>query len=333
MRPRMNQSLARRITAALAVAFSFTALGLNACLLLWPRAPEATASRHPPVSRTHSPRQMPQVLQTRIAPPAAAPVVALEPLDAAIQRFGEASDAELPKLAEGLARRAEPRAREALRVATRSTRVAVRSAAFGGLATLDSDDVRDFMLAQLNGPDAGSSVGYFADCVEPRAMPALERLAREGTSDLRRAALDALAGQGEIAEPLAQRLLGSDDETSDAVLDTRPLTVSMRRALRRASISRVRSGAITTGSAFVFLEQDLSNEARESLVVAAQEEATTDRSLAALATRGDRASLEALSRLAKDSDPSLAARAACAFSLQPDSRTRRFTPLLPQRGI
>ncbi len=360
-----DESLARRVTRALAVGFSVTALGLNAWLWCSPKPipvpPELPASLHRRTTNRASAASLaPEVVARLNAARASsdgpaleslldlathgAPAVAAAALEGIaqiggerarsflVQRLHDAPDTDLSKLTEALAQLSDPLAREALRTAARSPRVVLRSAAFEALATLDTDDVRDFMLGQLSGPDADSSIGYFADCRDPRAVPALERIAREGATDQRRAVLGSLFAQGEVAEPATDRLLRADGEVCDAVLDTRPVPFAMRRAVRQASIARLRAGAITTGSVFDFLEQDLSNEARAALVEAAHDPGSAERALSALATRGDRASLDALNRLAHDSDRGLSARAACALQSQPDSRTQRLTTRVAQRG-
>ncbi len=358
-------SLAQRVTRALAVGFSLTALGLNACLLLLPRArgpqPEPTESAHRrSTSHVHAPSLPPQIamqLSTARASGDGAALNSLFELEShgsqavasaaldgiaqiggeraryfLVQRLGEAPDAELSNISQALAQLSDPLAREALRAATHSARASVRGAAFEALSTLDTDDVRDFMLARLTPADAAASIAYFADCREPRALPALEQLARQAPAELRSSVLEALFAQGRIAEAATERLLRADAEVCDAVLDTRPLPAGMRGALRQASIARLRAGGITTGSVFDFLEQDLSSDAREALVEAAHEPASAERALSALSTRGDRASLDALDRLSHDSDRGLSARAQCALWSQPDSRTQRVASRVAQRG-
>lgn len=322
--PVNDSSLARRIARALAVGFSVTALALNAWSLSLSDAPRAPTAQRAP-ARAHGMRPPEPAATARSAAVPSADRTTSEAANAVLLlRFQSAADDELSELAQELAKLADPRAHQALFVAARSARAPLRSAALEALAPLDDDDVRDFMLTQLVGPKAVLSVGYFADCLEPRAIPALERLARDLPTDQRRAAIDALAAQGDGAQPALERLLSADEEICDAVLDTRPLSVAMRRAVRRASIARVRAGAISTGSAFDFLEQDLARESRDTLVQAAHDPASVERALGALSARGDRSSLEALFRLSRDSDRGLAARAACTLSAAPDSRTQRF---------
>ena len=248
------------------------------------------------------------------------------------QRFRDASDLELPSFAGALAQLGDAQSRELLRQAARSPRSSARAAALEALSTLDTIDVRDFMLNQLTTADPTVSVSYFSDCRDPRALPALERLAREAPLALRRSVVDALFAQGALAQPAITRLLRVDEQTSNVVLDTRPTPLGARLALRQASIERLRAGAITTGSVFDFLEQDLSDESREALLRAAREPASAERALSALATRGDRASRSALAKLGNDSDRGLAARAACALQSQLDSRTQQSPLRFAKRG-
>ncbi len=240
------------------------------------------------------------------------------------RRFSAATDAQLPELAAALATLGDAPARAILQSAARAPRPAMRGAAFGALSTLDSADVREFMLQALAGVEPIFAANYFADCREPRALPGLERLAKSDDSEQRRAAIDALFAQGASAESAILRLLREDDELCDAVLEGQPRTPLLRQALRRVSIERLRAGALTTGRVFEFLQQDLSPDAREALVQAARDPASSDSALSALSARGDTGSLHALSALADDADQGLAQRAACALLSQPDSRSRPF---------
>jgi hypothetical protein len=240
------------------------------------------------------------------------------------RRFDAASDAELSELASALATLGDAPARAILRAAARSPRAATRSAAFEALATLDSADVREFMVQALDFADPSPAAGYFTLCREPLALPGLERVARNGDSDQRRAAIDALFAQGASAEDVIFRLVRADDELCDALLEGQPHTLAARHALRRASIARLREGALSSGSVFRFLERDLSGEAREALVRAAHDPGSRDSALSALSARGDRGSLSALSTLSNDAERGLSERAACALLAQPDSRWRPF---------
>jgi len=240
------------------------------------------------------------------------------------RRFDTASDAELSELASALATLGDAPARAILRVAARSPRPATRSAAFEALSTLDSADVREFMVQALDFVDPSPAASYFALCREPQALPGLERLARNGDSDQRRVAIEALFAQGASAEDAIFRLVRGDDELCDALLEGQPHTPAARRALRRASIARLREGALSSGSVFRFLEQDLSDEAREALVQAARDPGSRDSALSSLSARGDSGSLRALSTLSNDTERGLAVRAACALLSQPDSRWRPF---------
>jgi hypothetical protein len=155
-------------------------------------------------------------------------------------------------------------------------------------------------------------------------LPALERLAQNGDAAIRRLAIDALLAQGASAEPTLLNLLRKDDELCDALLEGQPSTPLLRVALRRASIERLRAGALTSGPVFDFLQRDLSRDAREALVQAARDPGSRDSALSALSARADNGSLRALSALAADADQELSARAACMLLSRPDSRSRPF---------
>lgn len=241
-----------------------------------------------------------------------------------VRRF-EAGDGEsLPALASALATLGDAAARAVLENAAQSSRPMARSAAFDALSTLDSADVREFMLRALSFVDPSPAAGYFSSCREPRALPALERLAQSGDAALRRLAIDALLAQGASAEPALLRLLRKDDELCDALLEGQPSTPFLRQALRRASIERLRAGALTSGPIFDFLQRDLSRDAREALVQAARDPGSRESALSALSARADNGSLRALSALAVDADQDLSARAACMLLSRPDSRSRPF---------
>ena len=240
------------------------------------------------------------------------------------RRFQAAADADLPELASALATLGDAPSRALLKSAARASRPMARSAAFDALSTLDTADVRDFMVQALGFVDPSFAIGYFLNCRDPRALRALERLARNGDASQQRSAIDALFAQGSSAEPALLRLLREDDELCDALLQGQPPTPLSRQALRRASIERLRAGALTTGWVFEFLQRDLSSEAREALVLAARDPAARDSALSALSARGDIGSLRALSALANDVEQGLAEHAACALLSQPDSRSRPF---------
>ena len=237
------------------------------------------------------------------------------------RRFSDATDSELPRLANALAILGDAAAREVLRTAARSSRATSKAAAFEALNTLDTEDVRQFMLKALEDSEP-LAANYFFDCREPRALPLLERLARSAPPPTRRTAVDALLAQGAAAEPAVERLLRDSEELSNALLESQPLPLAARPAARRSSVARLRAGALLSGSVFDFLERDLSDEAREALVQSAHDSASADRALSALSTRGDRASLDALHQLANDINRGLSERAACALTSNPDSRTR-----------
>ncbi|MEO8904536.1 MAG: hypothetical protein ABI488_19210 [Polyangiaceae bacterium] len=238
------------------------------------------------------------------------------------ERLNSAPDSDLFEAANALTTMGGSQAHVVLQTATHSRRVAVRDAAFAALVSVDTPDVRDFMLAALNEPAPTSAISYFGDCRDPRALPALERLARSPLEELSRAALDALLAQGTRAEGAFTRLLQADAELTDALLATPPHTPGALRALRTATIARLREGALSGGPVFDFLERDLSAESREALLISARDPASADAACTALARRGDAASLAGLSQLANDSDPQLAARASCALATDPDSRSR-----------
>ena len=241
-----------------------------------------------------------------------------------VHRF-ETADAEtLPALALALATLGDAAARAVLQSAAQSNRPMTRSAAFDALSTLDSADVREFMLRALGFGDPSPAAEYFSSGRDPRALPALERLARRGDVQLRRLALDALLAQGASAEPALLGLLREDDELCDALLGGQPSTPPLRRALRRASIERLRAGALTSGPVFDFLQRDLSPAALEALLQAARDPGSRDAALSALSQRADNGSLRALSTLADDADRELSARAACVLLSRPDSRSRPF---------
>jgi hypothetical protein len=239
-------------------------------------------------------------------------------------RFDDANDAQLPEFASALATLGDAPARAVLLRAARSRRPATRSAAFDALSKLDTADVREFMLQALAQFEPLAAASYFSNCRELRALPALERLAKSGDSSLQRVAIDALFAQGANAEPALLRLLGENDELCDALLEGRPSTPFARRALRRASIERLRAGALTSGRVFDFLQRDLSGEAREALVEASRDPASSESALNALSARGDSASLRALSALSNDAERALAQRASCALLSAPDSRSHPF---------
>ena len=240
------------------------------------------------------------------------------------RRFDEATDAELPELAAALATLGDTPARALLQSAARSPRPMTRRAAFDALSTLDTADIREFMLQALADIEPSAAASYFQNCREPRALPALEQLARSGEASLQRTALDALFAQGASAEGALVRLLREDEELCDVMLQSQPSTPLARQALRRASIERLRAGALTTGWVFDFLQRDLSSDAREALLRAARDPASSESALGALSARGDSSSMHALNALANDVEQGLAQRAACALLSRPDSRSRPF---------
>ncbi len=240
------------------------------------------------------------------------------------QRFNDAKSSDLSELAQALAELGGAEAHAILIQAAHSTRVSTKDAAREAIASLDTPDARSFMLEELSGPDATQAVAYFADCQDARAVTVLEGLARDSAADLRRSAITALFAQGESAHAAIERLLQGDEEVSNDVLESPAPTADLRQAQRNTSIARLRVGALTTGRVFDFLARDPSPAAREALLQSAHDSASAESAITALSTRGDSASLAALSRLADDSDPELASRAACALLAAPDSRTHPF---------
>ena len=326
--PRMMRAArAFRVWRAVAFGFSLTAVALNAVAqrLTWGEvpeppphkglAPQAKADEPAPDGPPRALRSDAPSARVRDDQSAAAALLAA--------RFKDAADADLAEIAEQLASLGGSRAREVLFRAARSIRPTLRVAALDALGTLDTADVHAFMLEQLNGAEPSLGVvNYFAGCQEPRALPALERLARSAPPTLRSAVLASLFNQGADAEPTVARLLQGDEALVQALLETEPTTAAIRRALRQASVWRLQGGAITGGRVFEFLERDLSAEAREALRQATRDPASAARALAALANRGDRASLRALQQLANDSDRELAARATCQLRSQTGARGR-----------
>ncbi|HEY5376034.1 MAG TPA: hypothetical protein VIK01_20280 [Polyangiaceae bacterium] len=256
--------------------------------------------------------------------PAAAPAVTDRPVALRLLRetLEHAPDSELSDATNAVIALGGAEAHALLRAATHSPRSALRDAAFSALVSVDTTENRDFMRAALNGPNAASALNFFLDCRDPQALPALEHLARSPLPELNRAALDALLAQGVRAESAFMRLLQADTELMDTLLTSPPHTPNARRALRAAAILRVHDGAISGGPVFDFLEQDLSAESREALLIAAHDPASADSACNALARRGDAPSLASLSQLANDSDAQLAGVASCALASDPDSRSR-----------
>lgn len=247
------------------------------------------------------------------------------------QRFSEAREAEQPQLALALATLGGEAARASLlRAAKASPRSSTRDAARRALATLDSEEVRKWMLSELASAAPATAVAYFNDCAEPLALPALEALARGGEGELREQAVAALVAQGQSAHPALQRLLQGEPDTADAVLSAAKGVLALRPLLRADCIRRLRQGAITHGPVFDYLAEDLGSEALGALVSAAREEGSSEAAFLALAARGDPASRSALLMLSGDANPEVATRALCAQLRDPDSRAR--PTLLATRG-
>ena len=315
--------LSERIWRATACGFSVTALALNALAHQLPSTPTTpTTPTTPRASSAVIRSTRSEVPAFEAALPSSSSDRARETgtpdADLAVarlaRRFSDARDADLSALANQLAAAGGPRAHSALFGAARSTRSPSRDAALEALASLDTADVREFMLGQLSEREPPrAAIDYFAGCHDARALPALERLAREASPVFRDSAIVSLFAQGASAEPALSRLLQGSQELENALLESPTTTAGARRLLRKACVQRLRAGAITTGSVFDFLEQDLSAEAGEALTEAARDPASASRALAALSNRGDRASSIALERLSNDSDRRLAAQARCTL--------------------
>jgi hypothetical protein len=327
MQPRLltHSSASVRSWRAIALALSALAVALTGYGALVQRestGPGVPAAHAPLLA--HEPSTPVEVATTAPHAAAAEPSVTNRP--AALQllraQLDHAPDSELSNTTNALVELGGPEAFALLMAATHSGRSALRDAAFSALLSVDTSENRDFMRAALNGPYAASALGYFLDCRDPEVLPALERLARSPLQELSRPALDALLAQGARAEGALTRLLQVDTELMDALLATPPHTPHARRALRAAAISRLHEGALSGSTLFDFLEQDLSAESREALLVAAHDPASADSACTALARKGDPVSLASLSQLANDSDPQLAATAGCALASDPDSRSR-----------
>jgi tetratricopeptide (TPR) repeat protein len=327
MQPRLLKDGAGRVHSwrAIALVLSALAIALSSYGALVQRegaVPGAPAAHAPPLAPEPAiPLELAAAAPLRVA---AAPSLTNRP--AALQLLREqldhAPDSELSNTTNALVELGGPEAFALLTAATHSRRSALRDAAFSALLSVDTGENRDFMRAALNGPYAAAALGYFLDCRDPEVLPALERLARSPLQELSRPALDALLAQGARAEEALTRLLQADTELMDSLLATPPHTPHARRALRAAAISRLQEGAISGGPPFDFLEQDLSAESREALLLAAHDPASADSACTALARKGDPMSLAGLSQLANDSDPQLAATAGCALASDPDSRSR-----------
>lgn len=239
------------------------------------------------------------------------------------QRLNLARESEQSRFAEALATLGGPEARATLLAAAKtSARGSTRRAALDALGTVDSEDVRAWMLHELAGPAPAAAVHYFADCVEPLALPALEALVRASDTELREQAALALVAQGEAAYPTLARLLRAEIETADAVLNAAKGVLSLRPTLRSASVARLREGALTTGAVFDYLAEDLSPAALQALIEAARDEGSASSAISAIARRGDPLSLRALGALSRDADPEVATQALCAQFRSPDSRAR-----------
>lgn len=240
------------------------------------------------------------------------------------QRMSDAPEGELSQIARALARTGGVEAHEILFRAARSARPALRTEARTAIATLDTPDVRAFMLEQLQDAEPEPAVIYFADCADARAIPALERLARDSAADLRSSAITALFAQGDAGNAAVTRLLDENGELADAVLQSNLPTPAAHRAVLTASIARLRRGGFSSGPVFDFLGHDFSSEGLNALAAAAREEATASSAITALQTRGDAAALNVLARLANDANRTVSDNATCALVSAPDSRSRSY---------
>jgi hypothetical protein len=235
------------------------------------------------------------------------------------QRLSAAPDSELEGIVEAVVALGGDDASEVLRRAARSRRVALRTAAGGAIEQFDEGWVHELMLEKLAGPEALRGDTYFADTLEPKAVPRLEELARQSAGELQAAALTALVQQGPPGHARVERL-AFDEELGDAVLEAAKDVRGLRRTLRAASIERLRVGGLTSSAVFDYLARDLTDEAREALRQAAREPASSERALDALASRGDTASRRVLVELARDGNRELACLAQMKLLERPDSR-------------
>ena len=240
------------------------------------------------------------------------------------QRLSDAPDAELSSVAQALARSSGIEAHDILFRAASSARPTLRAEARAAIALLDTADARGFMLEELNSEEPLVAVNYFADCVDARAVPGLERIARGAQRDVRRSAIGALFAQGESSHAAIGRLLDADGELADAVLEASVPTAETHRLLLAASIARLRRGALSAGPVFDFLAHDFSSEGLNALTEAAHDEATASSAITALQTRGDAAALSVLARLTNDASQTVATNATCALVAGPDSRSRPY---------
>jgi hypothetical protein len=213
-------------------------------------------------------------------------------------------------------------AHQLLEQAAHSNREALRLAAASALVDIDTPDVRAFMLRELEGSGAEAALGYFADAVEPQAVPLLERLARDRRGNLPVLAVQALVNQGAPGRAAIARLLHDDpnDEAVQAIFDSARTVLSLRPTLRAAAIERLRAGATSHGSWYDYLAEDLSDEARDALASAAREVGSSSGAISALASRGDTASVASLDQLSRDPDPRVAKQARSALLHAADSR-------------
>jgi HEAT repeat protein len=232
------------------------------------------------------------------------------------------SDVDISPAAQGLARMGGSEAHQLLEQAAHSNREALRLAAASALADIDTPDVRAFMLRELGGTGAEAALGYFADAVEPQAVPLLERLARDRRGNLPVLAVQALVNQGAPGRAAIARLLHDDpnDDAVQAIFDSARTVLSLRPTLRAAAIERLRAGATSRGSWFDYLAGDLSGEARDALVAAARELGSSSSAISALASRGDTASVASLDQLSRDPDPRVAKQARSELLHTADSR-------------
>jgi HEAT repeat protein len=204
-------------------------------------------------------------------------------------------------------------------------RKALRDAAANALRDRDTANVRELMRRELDGAEPERlemALAYYADAVDPSAIPPLARLARDARPAVGGAAVGALVAQGPRAhEPLAA-LLRENREASAAVLSAARETLSLRPALRDAALHRLREGSVRAGSILDYLAGDLSQEALDALVTAARTAHQPGPLVQALAARGDASSLEALGRLATDTDTTLSRIAVQTLASHADARAK-----------
>jgi HEAT repeat protein len=241
-----------------------------------------------------------------------------------VRELEQALDRDVAAILEKLARRPDGFAR-LVRLLS-SKRPAVRTAASALLRTMDLPEVRRLMLHELDGTDpdrVGMAVEYFADCLEPGAIPSLSRLAGDPRENVAAPATAALVAQGPIAYETLAALLHDSPAAASRVLAAAGNAPALRPLLRAAAVRRLREGSIRSGPALDYLASDLSPEALDALVGAARISHQPGPLLGAIGSRGDAAALAVLERLADDANADLAREASRAIAELGDPRARR----------